>query len=158
MTSSRDNCTNENLNLSKCQEFTIIKTILSQNMINNYNGCTILNSFYHLINRHKFNDVYNNIKNHSKCNYQDCQCIQRNNRNRSEITKNDSIRNTLYCTGDSKKVIYQQIIDNINYFFLHSRELRFVFNINASSNDENNDDIRAEILKQLQTKNFYMIL
>eukprot|EP01084_Bolivina_argentea_P302337 521846_1 len=111
----------ETMNDNKCVDEYIFSKIGE-----NYSNVCLLNDFNHLLFHHssQFDKIYNEltqkVNKHTsvtKCDFSNCQMIRRNQRNRTEITKNEYLLNVLYC--NSNDIIPQQLLDRIHCYYCH---------------------------------------
>ena len=106
--------------------------IQNRNRINIYNDVFrsgekglvhALNDHHHLISCHQdeFEDIFNVINsvlfNNNGGDLSNCLCLQRNRRDRSEMTQNPEFLRNLYFGSD---IVEQQLLDTIHCNFMHS--------------------------------------
>eukprot|EP01083_Nonionella_stella_P083514 230988_1 len=91
---------------------------------NGYNNVDLLDDFNHLLSchSHEFEDVYNMLKatvyDGEDCNLSQCVMMKRNHRDRSAITKNESILYQLYFDKDN--IVAEQLLDRVHCYYFHT--------------------------------------
>eukprot|EP01084_Bolivina_argentea_P074585 135290_1 len=109
---------------------------------NNYNSIDLLNNFNHLLHVHSndFEYIYNHLNqmlyDNKGCKLRDCLLMKRHQRDRTTITKNETILHNMYYNNDDRTD--QQLLDRVHCHFLHS------FDIGCKLTQQEKQDILIE--------------
>eukprot|EP01084_Bolivina_argentea_P050576 93021_1 len=97
--------------------------------INDINNICLLNDYNHLLFTHynEFENIYNMLikqcSDNKVCELKTCLMMRRNQRNRSNITKNENLLKEFYINNDN--IVTQQLLDTIHSNYFHSFDIGY---------------------------------
>eukprot|EP01084_Bolivina_argentea_P296993 511598_1 len=116
---------NQNIN----KTYGIIEYLQSKLTTKDYDITTLMDDYQDIItlpdHNDQFEDIYILISKHISCNHSNCQSLSRNNRNRENCKNNKERINLYFGYNDSVEILFQQTLDKIHCYFLHSFDRSF---------------------------------